>query len=779
MPKPITRIVALLTVVIAGGEAPAQQPAVELEEVVTVGTRGEGRRPLDSPVPVDVIRADDIQNISAYGGELGKVLLAAAPSFNFPRQSNVGSADHIRAAQLRGMSPDQVLVLVNGKRQHTAAVVNLEAEVGRGTTPFDFNSIPVTAIERIEVLRDGAGAQYGSDAIAGVINIVLKDAPEGGSLAAFFGAHRTDLAPTGDSITDGQTFSVSGDYGFAVGEGGSLRIGGEYRDRNSTNRAGIGVLPFFEDQTPANLALSPARLFAPGDGESEDLYAFYNFNLPVAGDRNIYSFGRLNQRDSTGAAFFRWPDGFSGVPSVYPNGYRPVTNGDNTDLSFSGGLEGVRGEWDWDFSATIGRNDYELGVSNSINPSFGAASPTSFKLAGFEFTQTTLNADLVRPIEIADLFGGATLALGAELRFEDYQTTPGDPQSFQAGPLAGMAAVGAEAGPGLDTDSVADIDRFVYSAYVQLDAAATEKLELSVAVRFEDYDDFGSAVTGKLSGIYELNETLALRGALGRNFRAPSLAQTGFEFSTTNFGAGGMLTVFGHLPVFDPVAIANGALPLKEERANNVSAGLVWEASDNISITIDLFNIDVNDRITLIAGSRDNVTFFTNLVDTKTNGIDIVANGSVALGNGDIAWTAAYNRSDTDVENPQILGEQEINTLETAAPKDKVILQGVWNSGRWSVLGRATRFGETVRDFDFGGGFPDAQTHSDVWSLDVEVDFEPRDNWHIALGAENLLDEYPDLSSSDNNFFGHLPYDIFPAIGMNGAFFYVRARIDY
>ena len=774
-----TILTVATSVLLLGGAALAQEPSVELEEVVTVGTRGEGRRPLDSPVPIDVIRADDIQSVSAFGGELGKVLLTLAPSFNFPRQSSVGSADHIRAAQLRGMNPDQVLVLVNGKRQHTAAVVNLEAEVGRGTTPFDFNSIPVTAIERIEVLRDGAGAQYGSDAIAGVINIVLKDAPEGGSLAAFYGGHRTDLEPTGDSITDGQTFYLSGDYGVAVGDGGSLRIGGEYRDRNSTNRAGIGVLPFFEAQTPANLALSPARVFGPGDGESEDLYLFYNLNLPV-GERDFYSFGRLNQRDSTGAAFFRWPDGFSGVPSVYPNGYRPVTTGENTDFSFSAGLEGNRGDWDWDVSATVGRNDYEFGVENSINPSFGDASPTTFKLAGFEFTQTILNADLLRPVSIADFFGDATLAIGAELRFEDYQTRAGDPQSYQAGPFAATAAVGAEAGPGLDAASVVDIDRFVYSAYVQLDAAATENLEFSVAARFEDYDDFGSAITGKLSGIYHFTDTFAVRGALGRNFRAPSLAQTAFEFSTTNFGPGGMLIVIGHVPVSDPRALANGALPLKEEQSNNLSAGLVWEASDSVNVSVDLFKIDVDDRITLVPGSMDSITFFTNLVDTETQGIDIVANGSVAAFNGDIAWTAAYNRSDTDVQNPQVLGEQEINVLETAAPKDKVILQGVWSSGgRWSLLGRLTRFGKTVRDFDFGGGFPDAQTHSDVWSLDVEVGFEPRDNWHIAIGAENILDEYPDLSSADNNFFGHLPYDIFPAIGMNGAFLYARARIDY
>ena len=238
--------------------AAAQDDATE--EVVVVGTRGEGRSPLDSAVPVDVISADEIMSTHSFGGELGELLQALAPSFNVPRQSNSGAGDHVRAAQLRGMSPDHTLVLVNGKRQHTASVVALESAIGLGTNPFAFNTIPLHAIRRIEILRDGAGAQYGSDAIAGVINIVLKDGAEGGSVAASYGAHRTDFQPASLDITDGHTVSVSGDYGFDVGDGGFLRVGAEYRSRDATNRAGIGDLPFFENQTPEILAIdsSPA-----------------------------------------------------------------------------------------------------------------------------------------------------------------------------------------------------------------------------------------------------------------------------------------------------------------------------------------------------------------------------------------------------------------------------------------------------------------------------------------------------------------------------------------
>ncbi len=760
---------------VSGSAALAQQTDDEIEEVVVVGTRGEPRSALDSPVPVEVIGADEIRSVSALGGELGELLLAVSPSFNFPRQSNSGSADHIRAAQLRGMSPDQVLVLVNGKRQHTAAVVNLESKIGLGTTPFDFNTIPLVAIERVEILRDGAGAQYGSDAIAGVINIVLKDQPEGGAVSLHYGAHHTDFKPTGETKTDGQTVAVAGDYGVSVADNGTLRFGAEYRRRSSTTRGGIGALPFFEEFTPRNLAFDPALVFAPGDGDSEDIYLFYNLSLPLTTTGEFYSFGRFSDRDAEGTAFFRYPDGFTGVPSVYPNGYRPTTTGDSQDFSFTTGLKGAASWSDWDLSFTVGQNDYDFGVVDSINPSFGAASPLEFDLAGFEFTQYTLNADLVRRIETASLAGAATLAYGAELRFEDYQTRAGDPESYLAGPFADFAAVGAQAGPGLAADSVVDVDRTVVSAYLDFSVPVTEDLLVGLAARYEDYDDFGDALTGKLSGIYHLSDTFALRAAAGTSFRAPSLAQTGFEFSTTNFGEGGMLTVFGHLPVSDPLAIANGARELTEEESTSFSAGFVVDGRA-FDLTVDVFHIDVDDRITLTFGSMDDVTFFANLVDTETEGIDIAASGTTPWGAATVNWRVAYNYSDTDVKNPQVIGEEEVNTLETAAPDDKIILSANWARDRWNVLGRLTRFGETTRDFDFGGGFPDPQTYGSKWSLDLELGYDITDGWSVAIGGENVLDEYPELSDENINFFGHLPYDVLSPIGMNGAYFYVTTR---
>ncbi len=762
---------ALLT----GVSALAQDLDEVTEEVVVVGTRGEARDPLQSTVPVDVITVGDIAATHSFGGELGELLQALAPSFNVPRQSNSGAGDHVRAAQLRGMSPDHTLVLVNGKRQHTASVVALESAIGLGTNPFDFNTIPLNAIKRIEILRDGAGAQYGSDAIAGVINIVLKDGAEGGTVSASYGAHRTDFSPTNSDITDGHTVSAAADYGFAIGDGGSLRVGAEYRSRDATNRAGIGALPFFENQTPPNLALDPARVFAPGDGGADDVYLFYNATVP-AGDREFYSFGRYSNRESEGTGFFRYPDAFDSNIAVHPNGFRPITTGDNTDFSVAAGLRGNNFESDWDLSLVFGRNEFDSGVKNSANPSLGAASPTSFDLGGFEFTQITLNADVVREFDLDAASSPLTFAYGAEFRWEDYETSAGDPASFEAGPV--VAAVGAQAGPGLPTGSEADVDRSVFALYVDVATDLTDQFSVGAAARYEDYDDFGDALTGKLSARFQFTDVFAVRGAAGTSFRAPSLAQIGYERSTTNFGDGGMLELFRLLPVSDPDAIANGALPLKEEESQNFSIGFVADMGEMFSLTVDYFQIDVDDRVFLI-NAANNIQYFSNLVDTETTGFDVVASGSVDLGGGSVAWSASYNNSETDAKNPGVVGVEDLNTIESKSPEDKLILSGNWIVDRWSVLLRLTQFGDTRRVFDFGGGFEPAQTYDSVWSVDAEIAAQITDDWTVAIGADNLTDEYPDLSSDDINYFGHLPYDVLSPIGMNGAYYYLRTQYDF
>lgn len=771
----VLSIASFPVALITSGAAVAQDQDEVTEEVVVVGSRGDARDPLESAVPVDVISADEIAAAHSFGGELGELLQALAPSFNFPRQSNSGAGDHVRAAQLRGMSPDHTLVLVNGKRQHTASIVALESAIGLGTNPFDFNTIPLNSIKRIEILRDGAGAQYGSDAIAGVINIVLKDGAEGGSVSASYGAHRTDYEPINADLDDGETFSVAADYAFPVGDGGGLRVGVEYRDREPTNRAGIGDLPFFEEDTPANQALNPARVFSPGDGGAEDVYIFYNANVPT-GDREFYSFGRYSNRESEGTGFFRYPDAFDSNILVHPNGFRPITTGDNTDFSISAGLRGTNFNSDWDLSLTYGKNDFDSGVINSANPSMGAASPTSFVLGGFEFTQFTLNADVVREFDVGKTSGPLTFAYGAEYRSEDYETSAGDPASYEPGPI--MVAIGAQAGPGLPAGSEANVDRSVFSLYVDVETDLTDQFSIGAAARYEDYDDFGNALTGKLSARFQVSDAFAIRGAIGTSFRAPSLAQIGYERATTNFGAGGMLELFRLLPVSDPDAIAEGAIPLKEEESTNFGIGFVADIGDAFNLTVDYFQIDVDDRIFLL-NAGNNIQYFSNLVDTETTGYDIVASGAFDVGSGSLAWSASYNNSETDAKNPSVLGVEDLNTIEGKSPEDKAILSGNWTVDRWSVLLRLTRYGEATRIFDFGGGFEPAQTYGAVWSVDAELAVEVLDGWTVAIGADNLTDEYPDRSIDDISYFGHLPYDVLSPIGMNGAYWYFRTKFDF
>lgn len=755
------------------------QPASEAdnysEEVVVVGTRGQPRSVFDSAVPVDVISAEDLEAASSLGGELGELLQALVPSFNFPRQSASGAADQIRVGGLRGLNPDQVLILVNGKRQHTSPVLLLEGAVGIGNAPFDFNTIPTGAIERIEVLRDGASAQYGSDAVAGVINVVLKDGVGEGEFYSTYGAHVTDYSPQDRDITDGQTLFVGTNYGFELGQDGFIRVGAEFRDRNGTARGGVGDLPFFENQTPENLAVDGQVNFRPGDGDSEDLWLHYNAEVGV-GDARAYSFGRYYNRDAEGVGFFRYPDSSGNVLAINPRGFLPITTGESDDISLTFGIRGEN-TWRWDASVTYGTSEFEQGVKNSLNPSFGVASPRSFDIATYERDQYVINGDISRDFAVDGMAGPVTFAFGAEYRREDFETSAGDLASFADGGQGGN--VGAETGPGLQPVSEADIDRKVWGAYADITAPLTENFTLGGAVRFEDYDDFGDAVTGKLTAFWRLSDIVALRAAISNSFRAPAIQQIGFENFTQNFGTGGQLVTIGQVSVNNPLAVANGAQELTEEEANNFSAGIIVTPDNGFSLTVDAYRIDIDDRLSLQGVQSANITFFTNLVDTETEGVDLVATYETDAWGGLLSLSAAATFTDTEVQNPGAIGEEELNILETANPDSKIILSGNWRGERLNFLVRLTEFGETERDFDFGGGFPDPQQYDAKWSTDVEVGYQINDSWQVVVGADNVFDQYADRSNNNINFFNNLPYDVISPIGFNGRFVYGRTKITF
>jgi len=412
---------ALPALAIAQSAATTQTAAsASLDSVVVTGTRAKDRTVLNSAVPIDVLTQDEVRRAAGPDGNLAAALQTLLPSFNFPRQSNSSGADHVRAAQLRGLSPDQVLVLVNGKRRHATAIVTLDSKVGKGTNPVDFNSIPLNAIKRIEVLRDGAGAQYGSDAIGGVINVILDDAPSGGEIELLGGAHHTKFEPTNQRITDGQTAELRGKHGWALGNGGFVRAGAEATRRNSTNRSGLDDVAtqidfgFFDD-TPDNRALNGRRNYRPGEPEIKNYNLWVNGGLPLSAAADLYGFATYNQRDSVGAAFYRYPDTPQNVKAIYPEGFRPETTGTNRDLSLVGGAKGdLAAGWSYDSSLGFGRNSFDYGVRRSVNASLGAASPTRFDLGQFEADQLTANADFSRELRIGGLAKPLTLALGAE-----------------------------------------------------------------------------------------------------------------------------------------------------------------------------------------------------------------------------------------------------------------------------------------------------------------------------------------------------------------------------
>jgi len=803
--------ITLLSLYICTFQSAAQESTSaadnEIEEIVTIGTRSQTRAVEDSLVPVDIITADDLVRSPNIAGELGGLLQAAVASFSMPRQSNSGYTDIVRSAQLRGLSPDQVLVLVNGKRRHVNSVISTESKVGRGSAAVDFNNIPTSAIERIEVLRDGAAAQYGSDAIAGVINIVLKDNAEGGNISVSYGGHITDLEPVDKSITDGETVTVSANHGFSSGNG-FINLSLEYRDRSSTDRASFDQLPtigFAEFIAPIpssgtpeaapNDALAGMRNYREGDGEASDINLMYNAGLDLDSGFELYSFGSYSERDGEGYNFFRYPVSANNVISVYPNGFLPISEADVTDFSVAGGITGeLSGGWLIDASVVHGFNEFSDGVKNTLNSSLGEASPTEFYRGEYEYSQTVLNFDVSRGMDLGAIPVNA--AAGLEFRFEDYSTKAGDPESYIAGTAVActvcitfgnsdVSKIGAQSGPGLTPDDEVDEDRFSWSAYIDLEFDITEDLLFSVAGRFEDYDDFGDTVNGKAAARYELFPGFAVRGSVSTGFRAPSLAQAFFTGTTTSYGTGGALVRTLSLPVTDPIAQENGAQALDAEESLSMSVGFTWSHDNGLSLTFDYFEVDIDDRIALSQNipvdgvpGVGGVRFFTNVADTETTGFDVVASYRHEGWN----LSVAYNNIDTDiVNNPNrvIMGIEEQNTYETAPPEDKLILTGSWSNETISALVRATRFGETERIFDFGGGFEPQQVYGAEWSVDADIEYAINDNWSISAGGNNLLDEYPDLSIFDISYFGNLPYDVLSPIGVNGRFVYVRTNFSY
>jgi iron complex outermembrane recepter protein len=802
--------------------------------LIVTGTRRSNRTVSESPVPIDVISNEQIRQSGLT--ETARVLRDLVPSLNFPQPSITDGTDAIRPATLRGLGPDQTLVLINGKRRHVAALLNLNGSVGRGSTAVDLNQIPASSIGRVEVLRDGAAAQYGSDAIAGVINFQLNDSREGGRFFVNYGGFNTriegvqeitgvngtagqtpTLTPDGQlqltgtgrdlKVTDGEVLTVSGNIGLPLGAEGFVNITAEYRDRNDTNRAGFDPRRNYSQTgalDPRELTLD-RRYHRYGDPKTEDLNIVVNMGMPLDDQVSFYAFGTYGKREAESAGSYRRAADNRNVLAIYPDGFLPLINTDTKDLAIVGGLEGDFGGWDWDLSMSYGENETEFFITDTLNASLGAASPTEFDAGAIAYSQLIANLGVSRDIEVSGI-EELTLSFGTEWRREEYQLTAGEPDSYRAGPVrvgtnnsfisgsgaTAFAAPGAQVFPGFQpviggVNVTTPNSRENVSLYAELDADLTSGWNVQVAGRFEDYSDFGSTLNGKLASRLELVDGFALRGALSTGFRAPSLQQQFFAAAATN-NIGGVLVDAVTLPVNNPVAVALGASPLKAEKSFSWSAGAVFDRIDGLNITFDYYQIDIDDRIVLtdnLTANRDAAgaptgtnpgrgiaqilndagftsisaaRFFFNGIDTRTRGFDAIATYRTGLGDlGTLSLTAGYNRNDIDItgrrstpgdlaEVPGIdlFGRLESLRIERGQPKDRINLGADWEWSWLSTTLRTNRFGEV-----FSAG---ATPINDVllaprWVTDLEVRIRPEgtfaDGVELAIGANNLFDVYP------------------------------------
>jgi iron complex outermembrane recepter protein len=814
------------TVTVAAGETVTRDYALdrgiaELNAAVIIGTRSHDRTVLNSPVPVDVLTPREIRQTGAV--ETSQIIQLLAPSFNFPRPTVADGTDHIRPSTLRGLGPDQVLVLVNGKRRHTTALVNVNGTIGRGSTGVDLNAIPASAIERIEILRDGAAAQYGSDAIAGVINIILKS-DESTDAEYEAGQNRTTLKRlpnlTGAPLTDGDVSAVSANTGKLFSGNGFLHVTGQFENRGSTNRSLYDARTqyFAGDPRNANPALDGRGIhFRQGDARAHDVAFFGNGALPAFGNgAQVYAFGGISGRNGQGAGNWRMPSNPNNVRAIYPNGFLPMINSTIGDASGTLGIKGEGKGWTYDLSGIYGRNKFDFDVSNSVNPTLGAASPTNFYAGSLKFGEATANLDLVRAFSVDRFAAPLNVAIGLEARHDSYGIIAGEPDSYRDGgvkvldgPNVGAQPTpGAQVFPGFQPGDAGDHTRTNYAAYVDLESNPIQKLLIGLAGRTEHYSDFGSATIGKVSGRFELFPGYAIRGAFNSGFRAPSLGQEFFSSTATNFlNIGGVLTAVEvrTLPVSSGPAKALGAQPLKAERSQNTSVGLALQPLSNLSLTVDRYHIVIRDRIVFSGNFTDpsitaflaaqgfpgvgSARYFTNAIDTKTNGIDVVARYALDFGtNGVTGFTGGYNHTVTVVtridstpaalriQNSMLFDRLERSRIEEGQPHKTVALTLDHTIERFNVTLHTTRFGEVGSR---GATNPALdQKYKARWITDANVTVPLARRMAVTLGVNNIADVYPSENIPANNNSGIFPYNGISPFGFNGRFIYIRTRLE-
>jgi iron complex outermembrane recepter protein len=755
-----------------------------LNTVVVTGTRELNRKARDSISPINVISAAALQATGAT--DLRDALDRLLPSLTYQSQANdLGALTN--SVQLLGLSPDQVLVLVNGKRRHTTA--NLYADNGplQGSAPVDLDLIPISAIGHIEVLRDGAAAQYGSDAIAGVINIILKSSNRGGAVIGDTGQYYK---------SDGYSVGAAEDSGLRLGDNGFLHVSAEFRHDNHTVRSGPDSSTGIVDD-----------LIFGNPAVGRELVAFnsaYTLDEVV----ELYAFGTFGHRDAKAYENYRLPDI---APSVYPNGFSPQEMIDEEDFSMTAGMRGDLAAWHYDLSTTYGGDHDAFGLTESINttllvpnPLTGTdGSPTSFHIASFGLLQWTNNLDISRLLEIG-LPTPLNAAFGAEYRHESYEVGSGDISSYYDG--------GAQGFQGLNPGNTGLYLRNNHAAYLDLAQNLTSRWQLDLAGRYEYYTDFGDTLNGKLSMRYDFNSRLALRATLSNGFRAPSLPQEHFsDLNVTPTGASGQLAANS------PAAAILGARNLRPEKSTNFSIGGVGEPFRDLHITLDAYQIDIRNRIidggnytgavALSALAANGITlpsgldtadvsarYFSNGIDTLTQGFDFTADYRSDFGRwGVIDWDLGLNLNRTrltrlglDGNGNPLLNAQGIGVYTSETPRSKIIAGGVWRNNEWDVILHEKRYGTSSGEDTYEAGpdiFSTTVFYHSVdpprYLTDLEVGYQFTARFRWALGANNLLNAYPKGLPADVRYLGAPQYDEFTGAGINGGYYYTRLTYKF
>ncbi|HVI44970.1 MAG TPA: TonB-dependent receptor [Chitinophaga sp.] len=785
-----------------------------MNELVVLGSRNLPRTQTETPVPVDVI---DVKRIVSDAPQISinQILNYVAPSFSSGTQTVADGTDHIDPASLRGLGPDQVLVLVNGKRRHNTALVNVNGTFGRGAVGTDMNSIPTAAIDRIEILRDGAAAQYGSDAIAGVINIVLKSTVNRVGVNVTTGANVTSKAPNG---MDGQTVQTAVNYGIPLGpKGGYINLGGSFDFRDYTNRSGPWTGPVYKsypggaDRTDSfllanNITRNDIRMRV-GQSRLRSSQVFMNASLPLENGAEVYAFGGIGYRKGSAAGVYRLPNDSRNVIDIYPLGFLPEIHSDIYDRSLALGIRGSLGEWKVDLSNVFGQNEFDFSVENSLNASLEKASPTRFKAGGPIFTQNTTNLDFSRRLNVLE---GLDISFGAEHRFERYKLVAGaensytdygratklgtdasgnpilvpDPQgaiNTRFGPDGTPRPGGAQVFPGFRPENAVDATRSAIAGYVDAEVNFTQRFLLGGAARFENYNDFGSTFNGKLTARYKLGEQTALRASASTGFRAPSLHQRFFSNTATLFVDGVPYEVGTFTNDSRPAQLL-GIPQLKPEKSKSLSAGFTGRFG-KFSLTVDGYFTHIDDRIVytdqfsgsnapgasptdkeiyelLRQANANKAAFFANAINSETKGVDLVLTYGSRLGKGsfraDLAATASYTQQVGAVKaSPKLAGKENIYfSRASRIYLERSVPREKVNLTLSYTVGKFNAF---VRNVYFGSVEEATndpafyQTFKSKVVTDIALGYKLLKELKLSIGANNVFDIYPDLIANPNN----------------------------